>query len=127
MVEAALAAGAAAVPAGPGGPAPRLVDLSRPDTLIRAIDARRRCREERLASLRRAAEYDELRGCTFMPRTAAAGHAASTGSGGGVEEQGSDGGGGAGGGAAGCRVEIRGLGRFLELKQRAKALEDEKK
>ena len=81
-----------------------------------AIERERVARERRLQECRSSMEYEELKGCTFQPKTnkqprAKAGRA------------GREAGGGGGGG--GGPVVVRGLGRHLELKELAKRQKEE--
>lgn len=75
-------------------------------------------RENKLQQTRRQLEYDELKDCTFQPDILQ--RPATTAAGGGGSGAGSGGGGGE-------PVVVRGLGRYMELKEMAKRLEAAKR
>ena len=81
------------------------VDSDAPASVLERIAAYRRDRDAKLQQARRLGEYEELKGCTFAPQTQT--HARvkmPTGP-----------------------VVVRGLGRYLELKEMAKRQADEKR
>lgn len=79
------------------------LDVANPKALGEKVDRLQRQREAKLAETRRALEYQQLRGCTFAPSTNPAKPR---------EPEGP--------------VVVRGLGRFLELKEMSKRLDAER-
>ncbi len=79
------------------------VNVNEPQQIVKAIDAYRRDREMKLRQTRQEVEYEAMKECTFAPDVAGAR----------VPKQSGP-------------VVVRGLGRYLELKDLAKRLEDEK-
>lgn len=80
------------------------VNVKQPEKIVKAIDAYRRDREMKLRQTRQEVEYESMKECTFAPDVAGAKVPKQTGP-----------------------VVVRGLGRYLELKDLAKRLEKEKK
>lgn len=80
------------------------VDVHNPDKMVAAINAYRRDREVKLRQTRQEIEYEEMKECTFTPDVRP-GH---------VPKQSGP-------------VVVRGLGRYLELKDLARRLDDEKR
>jgi hypothetical protein len=80
------------------------VNVKQPEKIVKAIDAYRRDREMKLRQTRQEVEYESMKECTFAPDVAGAKVPKQTGP-----------------------VVVRGLGRYLELKDLAKRLETEKK
>ena len=80
------------------------VNVNEPTKIVKAIDSYRKDRETKLRQTRQEVEYETMKECTFAPETH--GHKVPKQSG---------------------PVVVRGLGRYLELKDLAKRLDDEKK
>eukprot|EP00762_Andalucia_godoyi_P002782 ANDGO_04487.mRNA.1 hypothetical protein PPTG_05772 len=82
--------------------ASRLIDLTDPTMLTKQIEVARKEKERRLDELRKAAEYEQLRECTFKPEVKGTGPKQAQGP-----------------------ILIRGLGRYLERQENArKKVED---
>lgn len=79
------------------------VNVNEPEKIVKAIDAYRRDREMKLRQTRQEVEYESMKECTFAPDVGGARVPKQTGP-----------------------VVVRGLGRYLELKDLAKRLEQEK-
>ena len=80
------------------------VNVKEPEKIVKAIDTYRKDREMKLRQTRQEVEYESMKECTFAPDTH--GHKVPKQSG---------------------PVVVRGLGRYLELKDLAKRLDDEKR
>jgi hypothetical protein len=85
-------------------------DLGDPSTITQRTEFARALREEELEGARREREMQQLQDCTFVPALDKP-----------LVPQGGV------GAAAGGPVVVRGLGRFLELKELAKHIEEEKR
>jgi hypothetical protein len=108
---------------GGGGAAPfggplRLAVRSDPEHVSERISAHMKAKEAKLEQARRLAEYEALQECTFRP---AVGRAAASSAGASGEEAGDD-----QQPQEQQVVVVRGLGRFLELKELGRRLDDEK-
>jgi len=97
-----------------GGTAFRLAAAADPAGLGERIEAHLRDKAQRLEVARRAAEYEQLRECTFHPATNAPTAAQRR-----VDAGGDD--------AVPTVVVVRGLGKFLEMKELARRMEEEKR
>jgi hypothetical protein len=80
------------------------VNINKPDTITANITAARHDRDAKLAQSRRDKEYEELKSCTFQPRINEGKPEEPTGP-----------------------IVVRGLGRYLELKEMARRKEQDKK
>ena len=78
------------------------IDVSKPEKIMGRIDEYRRSRNAKLRQTRQGMEYENMKNCTFAPTTSRMP----------VKQQGP--------------VVVRGLGRYLELRDLAKKLDEEK-
>lgn len=83
--------------------ASRIIDISDPDSIVERTEAYKKRREKKLQEKRDEQDYNEIKDCTFAPELNT--HVPNSAKG---------------------PVVVRGLGRFLELKELSKRLEEEK-